>query len=192
MDIDIDFKTDFDPLTILNQAVRASMVQNGELKKHPCGIYLQNIPQDPLTKLSAIPYKESSSLGYFKIDCLHLNILDHFENKQQIRDLMYTDPDWSMMQDQTVISKLFHLSKWPIVIEIVKPQSIEEVADCLALIRPKKQHLLQKYNKQNKEQLRQELYKQEQGDKTSFKRGHAIAYALVIVLQLHLIKMGKL
>lgn len=192
MDIDIDFKSDFDPLTIFNQAVRASMVQNNELKKHPCGIYLQNIPQDPLTKLSAIPYKESNSLGYFKIDCLHLNILEHFENKQQIRDLLYTEPDWTMMQDPNVIVKLFHLSKWPMVIDIVKPQTIEDVADCLALIRPKKQHLLQKYNTQNKEQLRQELYKQEQGDKTSFKKGHAIAYALVIVLQLHLIKMGKL
>lgn len=189
MDIDIDIKTTFDPLSVFDQAINASMVKNGELKKHPCGIHFQNIPQDPITKLSAIPYKEASDLGYFKIDFLHLSVLEVFNNKQEIRTLLRTPPDWSLLKDPNVVKKLFHLSNWYDVLNSIEPKNIQELADCLALIRPLKQNLLPEYIR-NKQRTRIKLYANEKGDKTSFKKSHAIAYALVIVLQLHLIKAG--
>ena len=67
MDIDIDFKTDFNPLTIVKWT-KAMNVVNDEIRAHPCGYYPQNIPVDVLTGLSAIPYKEAEALGFFKID----------------------------------------------------------------------------------------------------------------------------
>ena len=61
----------------------------------------------------------------------------------------------------------------------------EELADVLALIRPNKKHLIDKYVK-NKQSVRKELYKKV--DASDLRKSHAIPYALLIVLQLHLIK----
>ncbi len=99
MDIDIDLKTDFDPQKYFKEAVRASMVKNGELIKHPAGAYFQPIPVDSVTGLSAIPYEQAEEAGYFKIDFLHLSTLDFFDNKQQIRTLIKKEPDWLLLQD---------------------------------------------------------------------------------------------
>ena len=69
----------------------------------------------------------------------------------------------------------------------VKPRSIETLADAIALIRPGKVNLISIYLAQP-EMVRKVLYTQ--SDQYSFKRSHAIAYAMVIVLQLHLIELG--
>ncbi len=186
MDIDIDFKTEFDPLSLF-EAVRASRVQSGKLAKHPCGIYFQNIAVDPQTKLSAIPFKEAEDLGYFKIDFLHLSILDHFDSKEQIRQLSRLPPDWDMLQDEEVVEKLFQLHRHHATLVKVKPQSVQELADVIALIRPGKKKLLDAYIK-DKEAVRPHLYTKPDDGQMYYKKPHAVAYAITIVLQLHLIK----
>ena len=191
MDIDIDFPTDFDPLDYFDQAVRASMVKKEDLSKHPVGAYFQNIPKDKLTGLAAIPYEQAEELGYFKIDFLHLSILDNFGSKDEIRALVNIEPDWTLLQDEEVVEKLFQIHRHYKVLKQIKPTSAQELADCIALIRPGKRHLLDAYTK-NKELIRQELYRKPDDDQYYFKKSHAIAYALTIVLQLHLIKGGIL
>jgi len=187
MDIDIDFRTDFNPLDYFPTAVRASMVKDGELKKHPAGAYLQKIPQDKISGLAAIPYEQAEELGYFKIDFLHLSLLDPFESKKEIRALLKIEPDWSLLEDRDTVEKLFQISRHYDIMMMVKPKSIEELADCLALIRPGKKHLLNPYVT-DRETIRKELYKKPEGTgKYYFKRSHAIAYSLSIVLQLHFI-----
>jgi len=188
MDIDIDFKTNFDPLDHFPTAVRASLVKDGELKKHPAGAYLQNIPKDRITNLSAIPFEQAEELGYFKIDFLHISLLDVFESKSEIRALLKKEPDWSLLENQESVEKLSQVHRHYDIVTRIKPKSIEEVADCIALIRPGKRHLLELYI-DNKETIRKELYKKPEGSKKYyFKRSHSLAYALNIVLQLHLIK----
>lgn len=187
MDIDIDLKTDFDPLKYFKEAIRASMVKNGELVKHPAGAYFQHIPVDPVTGLAAAPYEQAEELGYFKIDFLHLSTLDYFNNKQEIRTLLKKEPDWDLLQDPDVVSKLFQVHRQFSVLNQCKPKSVQELADCIALIRPGKRALLQSYLKDRKG-VRPFLYRQSSEDKSAFKRSHAIAYALTIVLQLHLAK----
>lgn len=189
MDIDIDFPTNFDPQRLFKNAVAASMVKNDELVKHPCGQYFQNIPTDKETGLAAIPYEEAEALGYFKIDFLHLSILDHFSSKTEIRELMKKSPDWAMLLDPTVVEKLFQIHRHYDLLARVKPRTVEELADCIALIRPGKKHLLASYLK-NKQATRPDLYRKSE-DGYYFKRSHALSYALTIVLQLHLIKQGK-
>lgn len=191
MDIDIDIKPSFDPITIFPKAVRASTVQNGELRKHPCGLYFQHIKKDPITGYAAIPYKEAEQLDFFKIDFLNLSVLEAFKSKQEIRDLLKQEPNWNLLEQQDVVEKLFHLKNWYDVVSTIKPKTVEEIADCLALIRPNKQILFSDYMR-NKTKTRERLFKLDKNDKTSFKRAHAIAYASVIVLQLHLIQQGKL
>jgi len=191
MDIDIDFNSDFDPLDYFDEAVRASMVKDGQLKKHPVGAYFQHIPKDKITGLASIPYEQAEELGYFKIDFLHLSILDNFDNKDEIRALVKIEPDWSLLQDEEVVGKLFQIHRHYKVLSIVKPTSVQELADAISLIRPAKRQLLNAYPK-NKELIRQELYRKPDDDQYYFKKSHAISYALTIVLQLHLIKGGIL
>jgi len=192
MDIDIDFKTNFDPLDYFKDAVRASRVENGELRKHPAGAYLQTIPKDPITELAAIPFKEAEELGYFKIDFLHISLLDDFESKEEIRALLKLEPDWSILDEQKNVEKLFQIGRQFDVVQKIKPKSIEDLCDVIAIFRPGKKHLLQHYNA-NKEFIRKELFKTpDDPDKYYFKKSHSLAYAMNIVLQMHLIKAGIL
>lgn len=184
MDIDIDVSDNKLAREILH-GIRASIVENSELKPHIVGMYFQNIPIDKITNLAAIPYEEAEELGYFKIDILNLAILENFTNKNQIRKLLKIEPNWRLLQDVDVIPKLFHLSKHASVLKKVKPKSVEELADVLALIRPNKKHLIDKYIT-NKVETRKELYKKV--DASDLRKSHAIPYALLIVLQLHLIE----
>lgn len=191
MDIDIDFPTTFNVQTVLHRAIPASMIKNGELTKHPCGYYFQTIPVDPFTNLAAIPYDKAEELGYFKIDFLHLSLLDYFKSKDEIRQLLQKQPNWNLLTDRNCVQKLFQLHRHYDLLVKIKPTSIIELADCIALIRPNKKHLIDEYLK-DKQQTRYKLYRQKNDDKSSFKRSHALAYALTIVLQLHLIEQGKL
>lgn len=188
MDIDLDFRTDFNPIKYFPLAVRASMVEKGVLKKHTVGAYFQNIPKDKVTELSAIPYKTAEELGYFKIDFLHLNLLDIFESKEEIRELLKIEPDWSLLEEQEIVEKLFQIHRHFDIVSKIKPASIQELADTIALIRPAKRFLLDAYIS-DKEKVRKEIYrKPDDPKKYYFKRSHSIAYSLNIVLQLHLIK----
>lgn len=191
MDIDIDTPTSFNPASLFKEAVAASLVKDEEIVKHPCGFYFQDIPIDSETNLAAIPYKQAEKLGYFKIDFLHLSLLDYIKDKQQLRTLINKEPNWDLLCDENVVSKLFQLHRNYDIVLKVKPQSVNELADVIALIRPNKRHLLTSYL-QNKTETSPLLYRQKNDDKSSFKRSHAIAYALTIVLQLHLIEQGIL
>jgi hypothetical protein len=192
LDIDIDLPTNFDPKKIFTSVRVASMLKGSEFVKHPCGAYFQGIAVDPITGLAAIPHKEAQDLGFFKIDFLHLSVLDDFTTKEQIRKLMKYKPDWTLLNSQEVVEKLFHIKNHFDLVNRVKPTSVQELADIMALIRPGRRQLVDQYM-MNKEAVRKkQLYERQAHDEYSFKRSHAIAYAYNVVLQLHLIKKGLL
>jgi len=159
------------------------------LAPHPCGVYFQDVATDPITGLSAIPYEQAEELGCFKIDFLHVHVYDHFTSRAEIKELLKHEPDWGLLEIPSVVAQLFQVSKHHELLNQIKPKSIIELSDCLALIRPQKRFLL-KYYLSNRVKARIDLYKQEPGSGYAFKKGHAISYAMVIVLQLHLIKFG--
>lgn len=189
-DVDIDTPPEFEPHSLFPNWPRASIIKNEELLPHPCGYYPQNIAVDKLTNLSAIDYETAESLGYFKLDLLHLSVYSHFKDRSEIEQLIEIEPDWTILQSPQHVVKLFQLSKHIELLQKLKPSSIEDVADALALIRPGKIELLPLYLN-DKSSIRSILYKQDRSG-YSFKRSHAISYSLVIVLQLHLIDLGLL
>lgn len=184
-DIDIDFPTNFSTTKHLKCAVPASMVKSQRLVKHNCGHYFQDIPIDAVTGIAAIPYEEAEVLGYFKIDFLHLSVLDDVTSKEEIRNLLKKEPNWDLLLDEDVVSTLFHVRNHYALLNRVRPRNVQALADCLALIRPNKRLLLEDYIK-NPASIRKLIYRAAADDKSAFKRCHAIAYALTIVLQLHL------
>lgn len=191
MDIDLDLPTNFSPTTIFSNAVKASMVNGNALKPHPCGAYFQYMPKDPVSGLAAIPYKQAGKYGYTKIDFLHLSALDLFDNKQQIRTLINTAPKWGMLLKSNVVAKLFQLSNNIDLVRRVQPTSILQIADCISLIRPGKLQLVDEYLT-DPINTRTKLYRIDAGDVYAYKKGHAVAYAMIVVLQLHLIDAGIL
>lgn len=186
MDVDIDLHKSFKPENYFN-VTGASRIHNDVIKKHNVGVYFQKIPVDPISKLSAIPYKNAEDFGYLKIDFLHLEVLDHFQNNNQIRTLANIEPDWSLLEVEENVKKLFQIKNQFWLINRIKPKTVDDLADCLALMRPGKKHLIDMYM-QNKDEVKKILYIKDSN--FSFKRSHAIAYATTIVLELHLLKGG--
>jgi hypothetical protein len=185
MDIDIDIDPSVDIAAIFPEFVRGSRVDdNNDLKAHPCGWYYQNIPVDPLTNIAAIPFEQAEQMGYTKIDFLHLSLLTQFKSKQQIIELATTEPNWDILQDPQVVEQLFQLRNSWKYISAIKPRSIEELADTIAIIRPDKRNLLQAYLR-DRVRTRPKLYRKNADDKSSFRRSHAIAYAHTVVMQIN-------
>lgn len=166
------------------------MVRDAQLTAHPCGVYPQAIAIDPVTKLAAIPYGEAEELGFFKIDFLHLNVYQHFKTRAEIDELIAIEPDWTLLQLPSTHPKLFQLSNHGELLVKLKPTSVLELADVLALIRPGKKQLVGLYQKE-REMARRALWAKDESG-YSFKKSHALSYAYVIVLQLHLIERGRL
>lgn len=186
MDIDIDIK----PVGNLNEKLfgtRASLIENGELKQHLVGWYFQNIPVDHMTGLSAIPYDKAEQLNFKKIDILNLNLLKAFDSREELKAIMSIEPNWDMLSDESIVSKLFHIKNHYDIVVRCKPKSVEDLADILALIRPSKKDLLDKYLK-DKKSVRSLLYVKHLD--SDLRKSHAIAYAMNIVIQMNLIQLG--
>ncbi len=185
MDIDIDTRSDFDPLQIFKQWVRASNIVNNKIVAHPVGVYPQFVPINPLNGLCSIPYNVDIS-GRFKIDFLHLNVYNFFTSREEIKELLQYEPNYDLMLSPKIVKQLFQLGESFDIIQKIKPQNVDDLADLIAIIRPGKINLLNKYLS-NKQKYRHLLFKQNDSDSFGYKKSHAYAYALVIKLQLHLI-----
>lgn len=190
MDVDIDCEPSFKPVTIFPKWPRAMILNNGKMTVHPAGVYPQKIATDPITGLAAIPYDQAEDFGYLKVDFLHLTVYKHFKDRAEIEDLLTKEPDWSLLQVPSVQQKIFQLGKHGELLSDLKPTSILELADIMALIRPGKKNFIGLYKKE-REAARRILFARDESG-YSFKKSHALAYSYVVWLQLHLIEQGRL
>ena len=190
MDIDIDISPKTKISKIFPEWPRASLVKDEKLHPHPCGYYQQEMAKDDITGLAAIPHNFAEDIGYVKLDFLNLNFYQSFSSRQEIEELLKEDPDWGLLLLPSVQGKLFQLAKHGELLNEVRPRSIDEIADVMALIRPGKRILLGLYKKDRINTRKMLYFKDETG--FAFKRAHSYAYAMVVVLQLHLVELGKL
>lgn len=182
-DIDIDM-ADRDDLLKIVHAVDASMINNGIIKKHNVGVYFQDIPVFMDTNMASIDYKSAGDYDFFKIDLLNNSVYEDIESEEQLDALLNHTPDWSVLRDPDIVSELPHLGKHYDLVQRVRPQSISDVADLLALMRPAKKHLVDMYV-HDKEQAKKQLYTKPEDGGFYFKRSHAIAYAASIVVRMN-------
>lgn len=187
-DIDIDVKPTFNA-TMFNWT-RASIYdqEKMELKAHPVGFHPQEISQ--FLDLSAIPYEQAEDLGFAKVDFLTLNLYAQVLDRAELIKFVNTEPDWGLLQDKTIQPKLFQLHKHGELLDSLKPTSINDIAELLALVRPGKRKLLGLYEKSK--ELVEDMLWEDSGNGYHFKKSHAICYAMVIQVQLHLFKTGRL
>jgi DNA polymerase III alpha subunit len=181
-DIDIDFADRTKALKHFKHVV-ASIEDNGAFKKHNTGIYCTSVPHNPLTGLSTIDYKEAEDRGYFKIDFLNVSVYEGVKDRQHLKQLMETEPLWDLLEQDDFTNLLFHVNGHGYLMRQMKPQSIEQLAMCLAMIRPAKRHLIGKtWN-----EIGMEIWTKPDNEEYYFKKAHAVAYAHVVVVQMNLI-----
>lgn len=186
-DIDIDF-ADRDAALHHIAHTPASLVKDGVLKRHNVGVYLHDVPVDPITNFCSIEYKRAEELGFFKMDFLNVSVYKDVKSPEHLEQLMAMTPMWEMLGDEAIVDNLFHLSGHFDVVDKMKPKSVMELAMVLALIRPAKRHLVGK----SWAEVEKEIWTASADDLYGFKKSHAVSYALVIVVQMNLLVEGAI
>jgi hypothetical protein len=181
-DIDIDF-LDRDQALKLFKYIGASRADNGRLVKHNTGIYMHEVPVNAITGLCAIPYDIAEEKEYFKIDFLNVSIYKGIKNEAHLVQLMETVPLWDLLLDDSFTDLLFHVNGHDSILKEMKPESVEQLAAVLAIIRPAKRHLIGK----DWTTVMKEVWTKPENDEYFFKKSHATAYAVAVVVQMNLI-----
>jgi hypothetical protein len=174
------------PAAMYNAKVSTRIDHRSPTRKHATGVYITDIPYNPIHDMAAIDYKEAEKRGYFKLDLLNLHIYNQIRDEEHLVELMQ-EPDWSMLKDKETVEKLLHLNNsYYLIRHVPEPiDSIPRLAMFLAAIRPAKRHLLGKKWKEINETVWDK-------DPTgySFKRSHAVAYAQLVVVHMNLLKVN--
>ena len=181
-DIDIDV---IDRESLLSHFDHISAIikkKDNTYDKHNSGVYLQSIPCDQLTGLSSIDYKEAEDRGYFKLDFLNNSLYEGVRDEEHLNKLINQEPIWDLLQHEDVVKNLAHVHNHISVLNILKPKNVIELAEVLAIIRPAKRHLLN----ESKSKIKKEVWVKPADGSYYFKKAHAIAYAVSIVVQLNL------
>ena len=181
-DIDIDF-VDRDAALKLFKHIPASRIDNNRLIKHNTGVYLHSVPMSAVEAVCGIPYDHTTAEDYFKIDFLNVGIYKGIRDEAHLIQLMATEPLWDLLQDEEFIQNLFHVNGHGSILRQSKPESIEQLAAVLAMIRPAKRYLIGK----DWTTIMTEVWTKPENDEYFFKQSHATAYAVAIVVQMNLI-----
>jgi DNA polymerase III alpha subunit len=178
-DIDIDFAN----RDVILKKLKHRVAKLNDTKKHNTGIYVNEIPHNPVDNLATIDYKTADQRGYFKLDFLNVSLYKAIKNENHLNTLVRKEPLWSLLEHQDFVANLFHVGEHGSILKKMKPKSVEQLAMVLAIIRPGKRHLLGKTWKDMKETI----WKKPENNEYYFKKAHAVAYAMAIVVQMNLI-----
>jgi len=181
-DIDIDF-LDREQALALFKHFSASRIDDDKLVKHNTGVYLHEVPVNAVENLCAIPYDLAEEKNYFKIDFLNVGIYKGVRNEAHLIQLMETEPLWDLLQDNDFVQNLFHVNGHGSILKQMAPKSIEQLAAVLAMIRPAKRYLIGK----EWTTVMKEVWTKPESEEYFFKKSHATAYAVAVVVQMNLI-----
>lgn len=184
-DIDIDF-VDRDQALKLFDHIRASRNESGKLVKHNTGVYFHEVPVNAVSGLCAIPYDQAEDEGHFKIDFLNVGIYKGVRDEDHLIQLMATEPLWDLLEQDDFVNLLFHVNGHGSILRQMKPTSVEQLAAILAMIRPAKRYLIGK----DWNTVMSEVWTKPENEEYYFKKSHATAYAMAIVVQMNLICEG--
>jgi DNA polymerase III alpha subunit len=181
-DIDIDFIDREQALSHFKH-IRARREEDGKVLKHNTGVYMHEVPFDPENNMCSVPYEEAEEQGLFKLDFLNVTLYKGIKNEAHLQKLMETEPLWDLLEQDDFTDLLFHVNGHGSILRQMKPTSVEQLAAVLAMIRPAKRHLIG----QPWDTVLKEVWTKPKGDEYFFKKSHATAYAVAVVVQMNLI-----
>jgi hypothetical protein len=182
-DIDLDL-ADRDQLLKLIQAIPARQLHQGQVRCHNSGIYVTDIPYDPVNTCAAIDYETAEKLGYFKIDLLNMSVYQLIKSPEHYQQMLDQEPAWSQLWTDTEWAKqLVHVGNYTELLNSMRPDSIPRMAAFISIIRPGKAYL------QNKPWAKvfESVWDGDSSQGFVFKHAHAIGYAKLVALHMNLI-----
>lgn len=182
-DIDIDL-ADREQVLKLITATAARQYTQGEVRKHNSGVYVTDIPYDPIHECAAIDYEQAEQRGYFKIDLLNMSVYQLIKSPEHYEEMLAKEPNWQRLwQDPEWAKQLVHVGNYTDLLAKMKPDSIPRMAAFIAIIRPGKAHL------QNKpwQEVFDSVWDGDSSKGFVFKHSHSISYAALVALHMNLI-----
>lgn len=177
-DIDIDFADRNNVLAKIEY--RAASLKTG--KPHNTGVYVTEIPHNPIDNLATIDYKAAGTRGYYKLDFLNVHVYDNIKSPQHYEKLLADDIPWHRLHQLAFVKQIIHINKYAGTLAALDVNSINKLAMFLAMIRPGKKHLIGKPWSEVELSI---------WDKTSdgyiFKKSHSFSYAMLVGLHMKII-----
>lgn len=182
-DIDIDF-ADRESVLKLIQHTPARLEVGGKVRKHNSGVYITDIPWDPVHECAAIDYETAEQRGYFKIDFLNVHVYKLVQDTAHYQAMLAATPPWQRLwQDPEWASQLVHVGNYTDLLKEMKPDSIPRMAAFISIIRPGKAHLQRKDWKT----VFETVWDGDDSRGYTFKKAHAISYAALVALHMNLL-----
>ena len=182
-DIDIDL-ADRDQLLKLIRTIPAQQLHQGQVRRHNSGVYVTDIPYDPVNECAAIDYEVAEERGYFKIDLLNMSVYQLIKSPEHYKQILNQKPNWSQLWTDTEWAKqLVHIGNYTALLQAMKPDSIPRMAAFISIIRPGKAHL---QNRPWKEVF-ESVWDGDESKGFVFKHAHAIGYAALVALHMNLL-----
>lgn len=178
-DIDIDLADRRAVLDLIEHRVAALDADT----KHNTGVYVTEIPHNPLNNLSTIDYKTAEQRGYFKLDFLNVNIYKGVRDEAHLEQLIEKEPMWDLLKHNEFVDQLFHLNGHGQILKETCPDSVEKLAAVLSMIRPAKRHLIGK----DWTTIFQEVWTKPENGEYYFKKAHSFSYAVAVIVHMNLL-----
>ena len=182
-DIDIDF-ADRDTVLKLIQHTPARLDTG---RKHNSGVYVTDIPVDPVNKCASIDHESAEQRGYFKLDFLNMSVYKLVQTPEHYTQMLNTTPPWSRLwTDSTWASQLVHVGNYTDLLKHMKPDSIPRMAAFISIIRPGKAHLQLK----PWAEVFASVWDGDESKGYTFKKSHAVSYAALVALHMNLLNQA--
>lgn len=179
-DIDIDVP---DRERVLELIPHIAARQSGD-RRHNSGIYVTEIPRDPILGCAAIDYHEAETRGYFKIDLLNMTVYQQIRDPEHYDQLVAQEPPWSRLwTDPEWAAQLVHVGNYADLLAQMRPDSVPRMAAFISVIRPGKAHL------QNKPwaEVFESVWDGDASRGYVFKKAHAISYSMLVRLHMNIL-----
>jgi len=182
-DIDIDL-ADRDRLLNLISVTPARLMNQDQVRRHNSGVYVTDIPQDPVNGCAAIDYETAEQLGYFKIDLLNMSVYQLIRDQAHDEEMLSQPPPWSRLWTEPEWAKnLVHVGNYTDLLANMRPDSITRMAAFISIIRPGKAHLQTK----QWEEVFASVWDGDDSRGFIFKKSHALSYSMLVALHMNLL-----
>jgi hypothetical protein len=182
-DIDLDL-ADREQLMKLIKCTPARQLHQGQVRKHNSGVYVTDIPYDPVNQCAAIDYEQAEQLGYFKIDLLNMSVYQLIKSPEHYKTLLDATPPWQRLwTDPEWAKQLVHVGNYTELLATMRPDSIPRMAAFISIIRPGKAHLQRK----PWSEVFASVWDGDDSRGYTFKKAHAISYAALVMLHMNLL-----
>jgi len=179
-DIDLDFANREDVLKLI-QHVPARQ-SNG--RRHNSGIYVTDIPRDPINNCAALDYETAEQRGYFKLDFLNMSVYQLIRDPVHYQEMLTATPPWERLWTDTEwAGQLVHVGNYTDLLKVMKPDSIPRMAAFISIIRPGKAHL----QTRPWAEVFASVWDGDDSQGYTFKKSHSISYAALVVLHMNLL-----